>query len=164
MKKRICPICDQVMTLPHYCETCRSFVKNPWIRDVTYYLNERHPEDESGCSYHGGLELDTGRDNIWDIISAKQAVQKRMAERMDRREQPQPNVARQAKEKRQPQPNVPRRDMEKQTHKITGTKIVLVVLVVYLIFQAAFVGIQIVSDSLWDTFAPTWEYEVDDHV
>ncbi|MDO4267659.1 MAG: hypothetical protein Q4C73_04225 [Eubacteriales bacterium] len=53
MQKRICPVCDQVMRSAHYCRNCRSWVKNPWIRDVTYYLNERHPEDETSCSYHG---------------------------------------------------------------------------------------------------------------
>ncbi len=57
MVRKICPICDQVMSGSHYCENCRSWVKHPYVRDVTYYLNERHPVNESDCSYHSGLDL-----------------------------------------------------------------------------------------------------------
>ena len=53
MKKRICPICDKTMQSAHYCSNCRSFVRNPWIRDVEYYLNERHPSAGHDCTYHG---------------------------------------------------------------------------------------------------------------
>lgn len=53
MIRRVCPICDQVMTSAHYCRNCRSWVKNPWVQDVTYYLNERHPDEEAACEYHG---------------------------------------------------------------------------------------------------------------
>jgi hypothetical protein len=135
MVKRICPICDQVMKLPHYCETCRSFVKDPWVRDVTYYLNERHPEDEGGCSYHGGLEVDPGKDNIWDVITAKQSIQKRMADRMDRMEH----------QTRQAQPNVPRSSTKKKPEdRLTGAKIVLVVIVIYMIFQALVAGLSMI--------------------
>lgn len=52
MMQRICPICDQTMTSAHYCRNCRSWIRNPWMREVTYYLNERHPQNEQGCSYH----------------------------------------------------------------------------------------------------------------
>lgn len=52
MVQRICPICDQVMKSAHYCKNCRSWVKHPYIRDAAYFLNERHPQDETGCSYH----------------------------------------------------------------------------------------------------------------
>ena len=52
MKKRICPICDKTMQSAHYCSNCRSFVRNPWIRDVEYYLNERHPSAWHDCTYH----------------------------------------------------------------------------------------------------------------
>lgn len=52
MVQRICPVCDQVMKSAHYCRTCRSWVKDPWVREVGYYLNERHPQNETGCSYH----------------------------------------------------------------------------------------------------------------
>lgn len=52
MVQKICPICDQVMHGRHYCRTCRRWVKDPYVRDVTYYLNERHPADERGCTYH----------------------------------------------------------------------------------------------------------------
>ncbi len=46
MVQRICPICDQVMKHSHYCRNCRSWVRQPFEREVTYYLNERHPENE----------------------------------------------------------------------------------------------------------------------
>lgn len=52
MVQRICPICDQIMKSAHYCRTCRQWVKNPWVRDVDYYLNERHPQNEADCTYH----------------------------------------------------------------------------------------------------------------
>lgn len=52
MIRRICPICDQVMAGKHYCRTCHSWVRHPKIQDVTYYLNERHPQRESSCAYH----------------------------------------------------------------------------------------------------------------
>ena len=52
MVQRICPVCDQVMKHAHYCSACRSWVKDPVYMNVTYYLNERHPEHEAHCSYH----------------------------------------------------------------------------------------------------------------
>lgn len=52
MIQRICPICDQTMKHPHYCRNCKSWVSHPHVRDVTYYLNERHPQKETNCSYH----------------------------------------------------------------------------------------------------------------
>ncbi len=52
MLRKICPICEQAMKLSHYCKNCRRFVKTPYVRDVTYYLNERHPEKEKNCEYH----------------------------------------------------------------------------------------------------------------
>lgn len=52
MIRRVCPICDQVMKSAHYCRNCRSWVKHPYVREVNYYLNERHPEQETSCSYH----------------------------------------------------------------------------------------------------------------
>lgn len=52
MVQRICPICDQAMKSAHYCKNCKSWVKHPYVRDAAYYLNERHPQDETGCSYH----------------------------------------------------------------------------------------------------------------
>lgn len=82
------------MPFPHYCTTCRSLVKNPWVRDVTYYLNERHPEAEQDCMFHGKLEeepehvpdlirkiTESGRSGEWREIfsmpqSAKGSAQK----------------------------------------------------------------------------------------
>lgn len=54
MIQRVCPICDQVMHSRHYCKICKSWIKNPYVRDVTFYLNERHPAEEMDCSYHNG--------------------------------------------------------------------------------------------------------------
>ncbi|MEW4414639.1 hypothetical protein [Clostridium sp. AN503] len=61
MVRKICPICDQVMGASHYCKNCKSWVKHPYVRDVTYYLNERHPANESDCSYHAGLAPVAGK-------------------------------------------------------------------------------------------------------
>lgn len=52
MKYRICPVCDQKMKSAHYCSNCRAWVKHPYVREVDYYLNERHPSWEENCSYH----------------------------------------------------------------------------------------------------------------
>lgn len=52
MRKRICPVCDQEMQSSNYCRTCHRFVRNPYIRDINYYLNEAHPRDDADCSYH----------------------------------------------------------------------------------------------------------------
>ncbi len=61
MVRKICPICDQVMKGSHYCRNCRSWVKHPYVREVNYYLNERHPQKETGCVYHGSYPAG-GRD------------------------------------------------------------------------------------------------------
>lgn len=55
MEKRICPYCDQAMTGVMYCRGCKRLVLKPVIWDVDYYLNERHPESETQCQYHGDL-------------------------------------------------------------------------------------------------------------
>ena len=52
MEYKICPICDQKMTKPHYCDHCRQRIRNPLTIDVNYYLNERHPDAEHDCSFH----------------------------------------------------------------------------------------------------------------
>lgn len=57
MKKRICPICDQVMHSAHYCSACRTWIKEPYIMEVNYYLNESHSKAETDCSYHNDSEL-----------------------------------------------------------------------------------------------------------
>lgn len=64
MIRKICPICEQAMTLPHYCKYCRQFVKTPYVRDITYYLNESHPQGERNCDYHGvRVSAETKRDS-----------------------------------------------------------------------------------------------------
>lgn len=44
MQRRICPICDHVMTSAHYCRFCKQWVSNPNVVNATYYLNECHKE------------------------------------------------------------------------------------------------------------------------
>lgn len=72
MLQKVCPVCDQVMKHAHYCSGCRSWVKEPVTIDVTYYLNERHPEKETHCSYHNAepaLEKKTSRKQkpkVWE--------------------------------------------------------------------------------------------------
>lgn len=53
MKQKYCPYCDQKMTSDFYCEGCRRIVLHPYEQDVDYYLNERHPQNETDCLYHG---------------------------------------------------------------------------------------------------------------
>lgn len=52
MKKRVCPVCEREMKSAHYCSFCKSWVKEPYIREINYYLNESHPANESSCTYH----------------------------------------------------------------------------------------------------------------
>lgn len=54
MKKKICPYCDQAIQ-GLYCKGCRRVVLHPADWEVDYYLNERHPQNEENCSYHGEL-------------------------------------------------------------------------------------------------------------
>lgn len=52
MTKKICPVCDKTMIMNHYCSSCRSWVREPNITHVDYYLNERHSARETNCEYH----------------------------------------------------------------------------------------------------------------
>ena len=54
MKQKYCPYCDQKMTSGLYCSGCKRIVWHPYVQDVDYYLNERHPQHESDCLYHDG--------------------------------------------------------------------------------------------------------------
>ena len=63
MVQKICPICDQAMRSAHYCKNCRKWVRHPYVRDVGYYLNERHPDYEKGCHYHNSPEF--SKDGGW---------------------------------------------------------------------------------------------------
>lgn len=70
MQKRICPICDHPMQKAHYCSFCKQWIKHPHYVNATYYLNERHPADETNCEYHnesaGSFEkaAKTGADTV----------------------------------------------------------------------------------------------------
>lgn len=62
MKTKICPCCDQPIT-GIYCKGCRKIVWKPVEQEVHYYLNTRHPEHETNCSFHGdttGQSIGTG--------------------------------------------------------------------------------------------------------
>lgn len=58
MKTKVCPCCDQPIS-GIYCRGCRKIVLNPVVQDVHYYLNERHPENETDCSFHGKTTPET---------------------------------------------------------------------------------------------------------
>lgn len=53
MLRKVCPVCEQEMSSGHYCKVCKKFVRSPYVRDITYYLNESHPSGETDCDYHG---------------------------------------------------------------------------------------------------------------
>lgn len=52
MIRKMCPVCDLPISMSCYCKRCRRFVRHPYEQNVDYYLNERHPSDESSCEYH----------------------------------------------------------------------------------------------------------------
>lgn len=54
MKTKICPCCDQPIK-GIYCRGCRKIVLNPVEQNITYYLNRRHPEFETDCSFHNDV-------------------------------------------------------------------------------------------------------------
>ena len=61
MLRKICPVCEQVMTSDHYCKVCKKIILSPYVRDITYYLNESHPPGETDCEYHGRSEKEENR-------------------------------------------------------------------------------------------------------
>lgn len=87
MKYRICPVCDQKMKSAHYCSNCRAWVKEPWVREVDYYLNERHPAREADCSYHGSVSPKT---SMPDRPRTGQASQPQLQNQNKASSQPQP--------------------------------------------------------------------------
>lgn len=52
MEKKICPVCEHVMSGKHYCRVCRKWIWHPKVIHADYYLNERHPAQEENCEYH----------------------------------------------------------------------------------------------------------------
>ena len=54
MKTKVCPCCDQPIT-GMYCKGCRKIVWKPVEQEIKYFLNTRHPEFETDCSYHNDL-------------------------------------------------------------------------------------------------------------
>lgn len=107
MKKTVCPYCDQPIN-GHYCNGCRRIVWKPVETEITYYLNERHPQEAHDCQFHS--DVITG-----DAAEAKKAeIRARMA-------------ARQAE--KQSVPNVPR----KSSNQKPGMTKIKVGLMIYLI-------------------------------
>ncbi len=92
MEYKICPICDQKMTKPHYCDHCRQRIKTPLTINVDYYLNERHPDTEHDCSYHDY------NDPAYNMPSQQTAWQpdRQIKPNQPRRRQVIPNVPRRA--------------------------------------------------------------------
>lgn len=59
MIKKMCPVCDLPVSGANYCPRCKRIIKHPYIQNVDYYLNERHPDHESDCEFHNPyLEAD----------------------------------------------------------------------------------------------------------
>ena len=55
------------MTSGLYCSGCKRIVWHPYVQDVDYYINERHPQHESDCLYHdGGSEYPGSRASSTD--------------------------------------------------------------------------------------------------
>lgn len=55
IKTKVCPCCDQPIH-GNYCKGCRKIVWKPVEQEIHYYLNERHPANETNCSYHNDVE------------------------------------------------------------------------------------------------------------
>ena len=158
MVQKICPICDQVMHLPHYCPNCRSWVKHPYVRDVTYYLNERHPADEADCTYHQRAEHTTaagGKGGGWTPM--QETVPNR------------PNPA--VKEAVPNRPNYPAKEAvpagqdspkRRKTFKNTGIIIIVLILVVIKLLGAcASIGYEVV-DRIVGSAMPDYDVDLGD--
>lgn len=59
MIQKICPYCDQVIGNGLYCSHCRSRLRPGQAQKIDFYLNQRHPKDDTGCDYHAPA-FDTG--------------------------------------------------------------------------------------------------------
>lgn len=104
MMQRICPVCDQVMKHAHYCSACHTWVKDPVYMNVTYYLNERHPQNEAHCSYHNGEQEHTASGSAkqkampWELGNMGKNVRKKAVPNKPRRNSTvKPNVEGNAK-------------------------------------------------------------------
>lgn len=120
MKKIVCPYCDQPID-GKYCKGCRRIVWKPKQMEITYYLNEHHPENEEHCQFHG--DILTG-----DMVEAKKAeIRERMLEKQ--RESA-------AKGKTVSIPNVPRKQQKPKKTAFTKSKTGLIIY-----FIIVFIGI-----------------------
>lgn len=64
MQKKICPVCDLPIKASGYCPRCKRIIKNPYLREIDYYLNETHPSNELECEFHNPyLEADHHGEN-----------------------------------------------------------------------------------------------------
>ena len=106
MKKIVCPYCDQPIS-GHYCKGCRRIVWKPVKTEITYYLNERHPQESHDCQFHS--DVITG-----DTAEAKKAeIRERMAVRQMEKQKEQQSV-----------PNVPRKNDADRTGSSQKTRLV----------------------------------------
>lgn len=60
MIQHICPYCDQVISNSLYCKNCRSRLRPGQAQKIDFYLNQRHPGEETGCVYHTQADINAG--------------------------------------------------------------------------------------------------------
>lgn len=153
MIQRICPVCDQVMKSAHYCRTCRRWVREPWVRDVSYYLNERHPQDEHSCSYH-------------EPERADRRVYRQPSGASAQPNEPRPGRTRAAGEwpwpTKKSSPVQKDRTIQKgkTAQKKKSGKAIVIVVAIYLIFQAVIAGFGFVGNSVVRLFENA-DYDID---
>lgn len=86
MKTKVCPYCDQPIK-GMYCKGCKRVVLEPVEYEMTYYLNQRHPEHEKDCSYHGdtmqsdSVRTSNQRMTPWEAEDKKAQIKARMEAR-----------------------------------------------------------------------------------
>lgn len=130
MEKKVCPYCDQPIG-GNYCKGCRRIVWKPVKTEITYYLNERHPQSEHNCQYHG--DLITG-----DAAEAKKAeIRERMAAR--------PNSANREGTAAHPKKNTIEKNIGKKnasgTKKGPSALKTIIIMYIVLIFGSSFIRI-----------------------
>lgn len=45
--KKICPICDMSLSAGSYCPRCKKIIKNPYLINSDFYLNESRPYEKA---------------------------------------------------------------------------------------------------------------------
>ncbi len=83
MLARICPLCDSVMTRPHYCDTCHSFVWKPDMLDIHYNVNSDEGRKLGGIDCSSGSShdrIDHGRQILKEKLKDEKYRQDRARE------------------------------------------------------------------------------------